>query len=413
MRSPWEIVQLTLKDFSPPLYYFFLHYWMILFGTTEAGIRGLSILFHVLTILIAFLIARNIIASRIGQLGLTFAVALNPFLVQYAFEARPYSMLAFLTTLCVYLLITERFFLASIPLALAILTHNFGILTTGALAIWWIAAFRTRIKQHYRNALLLFTLPTLSLLGWGSVIWNQWTKLASGFWIKPPTLSSLLHTFDVFVGGDMGYEIQPLIYSAALILIALASSVWIVKKGNSQHSRSVYLFLAASIIPVLMAFGISVLLAPIYLERYLISSVPVLIFLGGYSLHWLYETQPSMRTAIIAIVSIYLMLLILGYQQITAKTTKPAINWGMKQILSQAWENDIIIPKDFLNFLEAKFYVQTSGKTIPVYVYLPKGELPFYIGKILYTDADIIRTLPQGQRVWQIKPNGGYELLNK
>jgi uncharacterized membrane protein len=40
-----KMLPLTAGDFSPPLYYIVLHYWMSIFGTSEVALRSLSTLF--------------------------------------------------------------------------------------------------------------------------------------------------------------------------------------------------------------------------------------------------------------------------------------------------------------------------------------------------------------------------------
>ena len=40
-----QIVQAAAPDVHPPLYYFLLHYWMMVFGTSESAVRLLSVFF--------------------------------------------------------------------------------------------------------------------------------------------------------------------------------------------------------------------------------------------------------------------------------------------------------------------------------------------------------------------------------
>src|SRR5260221_5115456 len=113
-KSPWQIITLTIKDESPPLYSLLLHYWMLLFGKSEAAVRGLSFLFHILLVVTVFLIARKLTKQVIPQVLITAAALFNPFLLQYAFEARTYSLLALITTLAVYFIIIRKYWLAGI-----------------------------------------------------------------------------------------------------------------------------------------------------------------------------------------------------------------------------------------------------------------------------------------------------------
>src|SRR5215216_5415036 len=57
LHPPAGIIEETSKDVHPPLYYFALHYWMLLFGDSEAGARLLSALFGVLALVATYKMA--------------------------------------------------------------------------------------------------------------------------------------------------------------------------------------------------------------------------------------------------------------------------------------------------------------------------------------------------------------------
>lgn len=61
-----QIVQATGADVYPPLYYFILHYWVALFGTSEVAVRLLSVLFGVLAIPIIYLLGRLLFKEEVG-----------------------------------------------------------------------------------------------------------------------------------------------------------------------------------------------------------------------------------------------------------------------------------------------------------------------------------------------------------
>ena len=100
-KSIPEIVSIVARDTSPPFFYFTLHLWMRIFGTSEVAIRSLSFLYFALLILTVFLIGKLLWNKRTGLLAalLTFT---NPFLFRYAFEGRMYSILAFFSTLSMF-----------------------------------------------------------------------------------------------------------------------------------------------------------------------------------------------------------------------------------------------------------------------------------------------------------------------
>src|SRR4051812_16474181 len=96
-RPLGDIPDALHQDGSPPLYYMLLHFWLDLAGDSEAGVRGLSLLFALLAIPIGFWAGRAVWRSAKAGWFTAVLMAFNPFLAQYAQEARMYSLVALLT----------------------------------------------------------------------------------------------------------------------------------------------------------------------------------------------------------------------------------------------------------------------------------------------------------------------------
>ena len=95
-RSLSDIPFALREDGSPPLYYMLLHFWLDVAGRTEAGVRGLSLLFALLAIPAAWWAGRQIWGTQRAAWFAAVLMAFNPFLAQYAQEARMYSLVALL-----------------------------------------------------------------------------------------------------------------------------------------------------------------------------------------------------------------------------------------------------------------------------------------------------------------------------
>ncbi|MEM7028913.1 MAG: glycosyltransferase family 39 protein [Chloroflexota bacterium] len=80
-------------DQHPPLYYTLLHFWLWM-GDDAATVRALSAFIGTLTIPIVYLIGRRIGGQPLGLL-VAFILALAPFHVRFAQEARMYALLTF------------------------------------------------------------------------------------------------------------------------------------------------------------------------------------------------------------------------------------------------------------------------------------------------------------------------------
>src|SRR3989344_8023719 len=92
-------------DVHPPLYYILLKFWSYIFGHSLISLRGLSIVLGVLTIWAGYLLARKITKSEKIALFASLLLAINPFQIQYALEARMYTLGTFLALFSSYLLL--------------------------------------------------------------------------------------------------------------------------------------------------------------------------------------------------------------------------------------------------------------------------------------------------------------------
>ena len=81
---------------NPPLYFVIAWPWARVFGTGEAGLRSLSAVLGVITVVLVYLCGRELISRRAGQVAALLA-AVNPFLIGYSQQAREYALLGALT----------------------------------------------------------------------------------------------------------------------------------------------------------------------------------------------------------------------------------------------------------------------------------------------------------------------------
>jgi len=409
-KSLKEILLLTIKDTSPPLYYFLLHFWIKLFGDSEYIVRTLSLGFHILLVISSFFLIKYLIKNwKLSIVG-SLAILLNPFLLEYAFETRCYSFFAFLIVTTTYFFLRRKYFISSIFLALSLLTHNFGFFFLLTFVIFWIYQNRNSLIKSIKSAISLFILPFITFGIWFLFLWNQWTKVAGGFWIGPKDSSIFLETFRTYFQGSTDYTSKGMIYNLAVILSILGIFYWLNKcvqkdKAVDDKNESVLTFLFS--IPFLIVYLISAFWIPIFHERYLMPILPIFIIWVVYSLFKLSRLNKPLSYVIFAISISYIIFLVQGSEEIVKKTTKPAINYGVSQVLSQIGNNDVIIPESELNFLEVKYYVKKQRPDIPVYIYLPNKNPVFYTGSVLFEENEIIDKYPENKKIWTITKDGG------
>ena len=96
-RLPLHEIPDALKhDGAPPLYYYLLHFWIVLFGQSNDAVRALSGLFAVLTLPVGWFCGRRL-GGRAVAWTMLVLLASAPFAVYYATESRMYALVILLT----------------------------------------------------------------------------------------------------------------------------------------------------------------------------------------------------------------------------------------------------------------------------------------------------------------------------
>jgi len=148
-RDLVTITQDAAHDIHPPLYYWLLSGWVRLFGSSETAVRALSACLGVVLVALTYALGRSLVGRRVGLVA-TFLVAINPFQVYYAQEARMYMLLATLT--------------AAAMLALILFLERCSWLALGALVLLEAAGLYT----HYSVAVVILALNLAFVAGAGS-----------------------------------------------------------------------------------------------------------------------------------------------------------------------------------------------------------------------------------------------------
>ncbi len=133
---------------NPPFYFVLGWGWTRIFGDGEVGVRSLSALFGLATVPVVFTIGRRLATARVGLVAATL-VAVNPLLVWFSQEARPYALVVLIGSVSVLLLLraleqpSARALGAwAAACALLIATHYFAGLLVAVEAVWLLARVR-------------------------------------------------------------------------------------------------------------------------------------------------------------------------------------------------------------------------------------------------------------------------------
>ena len=225
------IVGALRNDSSPPLYYFLLHGWMALCGSTAAVLRLPSVLFGLVLITLVHHVGKRSLSAGAG-LWAAWLVATSPSQIYYSQQVRMYSLLALLALAATYALVRAlesgswRVWSVYVVATVAtLLTHNFGfhVLPVHVL-VGLLALFRG--TRPWR---LVFALGAVALLyaPWLPIFLDQLDGPDTYSWFEPiwertGVARSLLHTFQALgPGGTYLSEGWPTPRVGALTLVGL------------------------------------------------------------------------------------------------------------------------------------------------------------------------------------------------
>jgi len=290
-RQPFLAIPAALaNDSSPPLYYWLLHFWIRVFGESEAAVRLPAVVLGVLLIPAAALLARRLAGERAG-VAAAWIVAATPMAVQFSQQARMYMLLPLLATIAAERLLAYiedggRGTLVAHALALVacFYTHNWGLLLLPGAAAAVALAPRRRLAGWAVGAAVAAAL----YLPWVPVLWGQiqgssyrfieLTQTASNNW-SLPFRSLVLFASGV---GDPGEEARSLLPG---VLSFLAAGAWAAMTAAAlilrpEWRRGALATSALVVVPLVAALSWQLRGKPIYfLGRYEIMVLPLLIAL--------------------------------------------------------------------------------------------------------------------------------------
>lgn len=280
-----EIWKITAADVHPPLYYFLLKICSAPFGYNLYLCRILSALPMALTVAVGGWQLEKCFGKRMAA---TFMVLypMFPFSMTYAAEVRMYGLSQLCVALCAlfaYRAYRENqwkhwvlFFLFGTGAAY---THYFALVSAGVIYGLLLLAILIGKRELWKPWGLASLATIVLFLPWlGSFLSQLAYKVSNEYWIEPITLSTIVeYAMTLFSASGM---------TAFTLFFALAYAVAFLLLLVGGKKRAT-VALAALAVPLgTLAVGVvaSVLVRPVFVIRYLLPSVPLLVFFFAYSL---------------------------------------------------------------------------------------------------------------------------------
>jgi len=290
----------TALDVHPPFYYFVLHFWMLLAGTSETAVRLLSAAIGLVTIVAVHRFGL-VVFSRATALVAALLVAISPFHVQFAQEARMYTLLVLLGLwsmhACWQLLSGDarpRLRVVFITVTTMMMyTHIYAFFVLAAQAAF-VAIERRAIDPAARRRWLRALVTSCVLfLPWVPVLlWQIW-QVGGDFWMPPITGDTLTRLLAWHAGS------KTLLWIVGPLVVLGAWVSWRRRPACSE-GRPGLLLLLWFVCPIVLPVLISQVGSSIFAEKYSIAASLPFLLLAARGIAGL-RPAPLALAAIVAI----------------------------------------------------------------------------------------------------------------
>ena len=240
-----DLVDALRRDGHPPLYPVLLKGWMGVFGGGDFAVRSLSMVLATATLPLAWLAGRRLAGPVAGWSALAL-LALSPFAVRYASEARMYALVSLLTVLGVLLVAAglrqpSRLVGIGVAAGLAVvvaallLTHYWSLwLVAAAAAFLALVAVRQPSRRRAAGRLLVaVAVGCLAFLPWLPVFVDQVTHTGTPWGRTRNPLAVLGMALNGF-GGNLDVDGGARIFQGQLLGAAFAAVVVLAVLGRRQ-----------------------------------------------------------------------------------------------------------------------------------------------------------------------------------
>lgn len=367
-----EIITRTARDVHPPGYYLLTKIWVSVFSSSVFSVRLFSVIFSIGIVYFLYRIIERLFNREAAFFSALF-LALSPFMIRFAQEARMYGVVAFFTTLASYYLVLflkerqgRHLIVYCVAMIIAVYTQYYAffviiahwlivaICTPGFFSLKWAKSLKQKVGFFNPSWWISTIILILAYLPWFPIAYRQVTRVSGSYWILPEwitarTIPNSILQFTVFGHLDsLSSDVwgRGVYWLAAAVLIGSGFSL-LLFKGIRKKVLGLLLY---GYLPMVLVFTLSKLRTPIYQDRYFPFSAVAIFALWGILVS-------KIRNIFGKIVAAGLMILILlvGNYYMHHYT-----NHQMKQLHQAVAEKmqpgDLAVSGELYTFLDGIYY---------------------------------------------------------
>jgi mannosyltransferase len=412
-----------LYETHPPIYYTLLKLWTLLFGNSELGLRSLSLVASLATVLLVAVSGRLVKAAwpgdAVGLLGAAL-LAVNFANIREAQNARPYSLLTLLFTVAIIaaIILVARLqrdakaagqsggwvtpgLILGFSVGCTLWFHNTSLFV--AMGIWCglaMSLILTPPELRPRNFAIFLATGVLALLVWAPYVpifvEQSRTFMGLGFWLEPKS-RDLYSAWMLFIGDSW----------PAFLLSILLLALGLFRMARTAPAIAL-LIAAILLIPLHAVLAVSFSLKAIYIQRLFVWMIPLGLLVIALGL--VTATRWQWSKIVFALV-----VITLSATRSVQELGKPIDDWKgiVAEIAGNARPGDVVIAVPAEGSVAVDYYARRHAHFPPVICVpgcYPQRNLPrpygsnFGAPKLIPADGAIVeQALKTHGRVWLVQ----------
>ena len=387
-----DISEWLRHDGAPPLYYWMLHGWTEVFGTSALATRSLSGVLSVATLPFVYFAGRRLGGRTVGWAAVLLMAA-SPFAIRYGTEARMYSLVMLLVVLGYLALVRalERPSLGRLACVAAVVAAllytqywSLYLIAVVGLGLLWQAwkGPAPESRRAARGLVVAFVAGGIVFLPWvpNMLYQQEHTGTPWGEAILPNAVFTT--TLEDFAGGGHIEDFLTFWLSSLLFLVAVFG-VWVAKWRYELDLRTrpgVRLLAGAFVATILVGAVASFVADATFQSRYAAIGFPLFVLVLAYGVGRIRDV-PVQALVVVLIVALGLVG---GLRNVRENRTQGG-DIG-RTIAADSQRGDVVVYcPDQLGPATSRLLDDTPGLTQRVF---PTGDPPKLVDWVDYTQRN-------------------------
>lgn len=413
-RSAGDILTLIAQDVHVPLYHELLHFWRLIVGDSVGAARFLSLVFYLALIPAMYLLGKLAYGRNAGLFAAAL-ITISPFLNWYGNEIRMYTLFTLLVVVNQYSFIKlwrtanqdsrdHAWVLYILSALLGIFTHYFFFMTLAAQAAFYLMRRELFPKEALKRFLFSWGFLAVCFAPWVLFVLSQGQAQNASPVLSTPTTVNLFGAFAQFLFGFQDDHLSAIFLS--LWPLSLVLGFLALRKSSRIQPETEY-FMLSLILSVSIAFFGSFLIAPLFVSRYLIFTIPSLYLLVAS----LIAMYPPRAATLARFGLVALMLIMLAIEIVNPATpVKENYREASAYLTDHTAAQDVVILSAPFTVYPVEYYYRGVAPitTLPLWDRYAYGAIPTFDESRLPAEVE---TLSQSyQYAWVLLSyDQGYE----